>query len=61
MPPFSIKGESFRVVVENEEGKDEYVFTGDTLFIGDCGRPDLRETAGAITLERKLFLFNHAG
>lgn len=22
------------------------VFTGDTLFIGDCGRPDLRERAG---------------
>ncbi len=24
-------------------GKDYGVFTGDTLFIGDCGRPDLRE------------------
>jgi glyoxylase-like metal-dependent hydrolase (beta-lactamase superfamily II)/rhodanese-related sulfurtransferase len=27
-------------------GKDHAVFTGDTLFIGDCGRPDLRENAG---------------
>ena len=24
------------------EGKQKAVFTGDTLFIGDCGRPDLR-------------------
>ncbi len=28
------------------------VFTGDTLFIGDCGRPDLREGAGSIQLSR---------
>lgn len=27
-------------------GKDHAVFTGDTLFIGDCGRPDLRENTG---------------
>lgn len=28
------------------KGKDQAVFTGDTLFIGDCGRPDLRENTG---------------
>ena len=28
------------------DGKQKAVFTGDTLFIGDCGRPDLREGAG---------------
>ncbi|UYQ95056.1 MBL fold metallo-hydrolase [Chitinophaga horti] len=28
------------------------VFTGDTLFVGDCGRPDLREHAGNITADR---------
>ncbi|MCF6403003.1 MBL fold metallo-hydrolase [Chitinophaga filiformis] len=28
------------------DGKDHAVFTGDTLFIGDCGRPDLRENTG---------------
>jgi glyoxylase-like metal-dependent hydrolase (beta-lactamase superfamily II)/rhodanese-related sulfurtransferase len=33
-------------IVLEKEGKDRAVFTGDTLFIGDCGRPDLRETAG---------------
>ncbi len=28
------------------------VFTGDTLFIGDCGRPDLRETTGNIMAQK---------
>lgn len=34
-------------------GKQKAVFTGDTLFIGDCGRPDLREDAGNIKAFRK--------
>lgn len=33
-------------------GVDRAVFTGDTLFIGDCGRPDLRENAGHIMADR---------
>ena len=45
--------DSICVVVLNEDGKEEVVFTGDTLFIGDCGRPDLRETAGAVTATRQ--------
>lgn len=28
------------------DGKQKAVFTGDTLFIGDCGRPDLRPGNG---------------
>ncbi|WP_187263006.1 MBL fold metallo-hydrolase [Pontibacter beigongshangensis] len=40
-------------IVLELEGKDKAVFTGDTLFIGDVGRPDLRESAGNITAERK--------
>ena len=36
-----------------EDEKEKAVFTGDTLFIGDCGRPDLREKAGAITAARE--------
>ncbi|MEO6916334.1 MAG: MBL fold metallo-hydrolase, partial [Chitinophagaceae bacterium] len=32
------------------EGNPKAVFTGDTLFIGDCGRPDLREGTGKIHL-----------
>lgn len=40
-------------VVTEEEGKDKAVFTGDTLFIGDVGRPDLREKAGNMTATRE--------
>lgn len=43
--------DSICIVLEHE-GKDKAVFTGDTLFIGDCGRPDLRENAGNITAKR---------
>lgn len=45
--------DSICIVAINEEGKEEAVFTGDTLFIGDCGRPDLRESAGSLTATRK--------
>lgn len=40
-------------IVLSEDDKDKAVFTGDTLFIGDVGRPDLRESAGAIMMQRK--------
>lgn len=36
--------DSISIVLEYD-GKDQAVFTGDTLFIGDCGRPDLRENS----------------
>jgi glyoxylase-like metal-dependent hydrolase (beta-lactamase superfamily II)/rhodanese-related sulfurtransferase len=45
--------DSISIVAFDEEGKAKAVFTGDTLFIGDCGRPDLREQAGAITAVRE--------
>lgn len=41
--------DSISILVFDKEGAQHAVFTGDTLFIGDCGRPDLREKAGAIT------------
>jgi len=44
--------DSISIVAFNEEDQPQAVFTGDTLFIGDCGRPDLRESAGAITATR---------
>lgn len=33
--------DSISVLLEHD-GKLKYLFSGDTLFIGDCGRPDLR-------------------
>ncbi len=44
--------DSISVVVESE-GKKKAVFTGDTLFIGDCGRPDLRENVGNLRASQK--------
>jgi glyoxylase-like metal-dependent hydrolase (beta-lactamase superfamily II)/rhodanese-related sulfurtransferase len=44
--------DSISIVALDENGIEKAAFTGDTLFIGDCGRPDLREQAGAITAER---------
>jgi glyoxylase-like metal-dependent hydrolase (beta-lactamase superfamily II)/rhodanese-related sulfurtransferase len=38
--------DSISILLTND-GKDHAIFTGDTLFIGDCGRPDLRENAGS--------------
>lgn len=40
-------------IVLAHQGKDKAVFTGDTLFIGDVGRPDLRENAGNVTAKRE--------
>ena len=44
--------DSISILLEHE-GKQKAVFTGDTLFIGDCGRPDLREGAGNIKATRE--------
>ena len=44
--------DSISIVLEHD-GNEKAVFTGDTLFIGDCGRPDLREKAGNVTAKTK--------
>ena len=44
--------DSISILLEHE-GKSKVVFTGDTLFIGDCGRPDLREGTGKIQTSRE--------
>ncbi len=44
--------DSISILAIDEAGKEQAVFTGDTLFVGDCGRPDLREQAGAVTASR---------
>ncbi len=43
--------DSIGILLEHN-GKQKAVFSGDTLFIGDCGRPDLREGAGNIKATR---------
>lgn len=35
--------DSLCAVLDDEQGRTVAVFTGDTLFVGDVGRPDLRE------------------
>lgn len=43
--------ESTTYLLRDENGKDQAIFTGDTLFIGDVGRPDLAQKEGSITKE----------
>ncbi|MBO6201452.1 MAG: MBL fold metallo-hydrolase, partial [Chryseobacterium sp.] len=45
--------ESSTYLLIDEEGKETAIFSGDTLFLGDVGRPDLAQKSGAIT-ERDL-------
>lgn len=40
-------------ILLEHDGKQKAVFTGDTLFIGDCGRPDLRGGAGKLQSKRE--------
>ncbi|HEY9262319.1 MBL fold metallo-hydrolase [Chitinophaga sp.] len=40
-------------ILLTHQGSNKAVFTGDTLFIGDCGRPDLRENVGNLTAKRE--------
>ncbi|MES2331890.1 MAG: MBL fold metallo-hydrolase [Bacteroidota bacterium] len=43
--------ESSCFLLKNENGKDHAVFTGDTLFVGDVGRPDLAQKGDEITMD----------
>jgi glyoxylase-like metal-dependent hydrolase (beta-lactamase superfamily II)/rhodanese-related sulfurtransferase len=46
--------ESACFLLINEEGKEDALFTGDTLFIGDVGRPDLAQKVIADLTQEKL-------
>lgn len=50
--------ESTTFLLRDKNGKDHAIFSGDTLFLGDVGRPDLAQKMGVLT-ERDLagFLF----
>ncbi|MGV9004543.1 MBL fold metallo-hydrolase [Flavobacterium sp.] len=50
--------ESSCYLLKDKDGKDYAIFSGDTLFLGDVGRPDLAQISGKITqddLARMLF------
>ncbi len=43
--------ESTTYLLIDESGKEHAIFTGDTLFLGDVGRPDLAQKFGDLTME----------
>lgn len=45
--------DSICILVTDINGEDTALFTGDTLFVGDVGRPDLRESVGNITAKKE--------
>jgi glyoxylase-like metal-dependent hydrolase (beta-lactamase superfamily II)/rhodanese-related sulfurtransferase len=44
--------ESTTYLLKDENGKDHCIFSGDTLFLGDVGRPDLAQKAADMTQEQ---------
>ncbi len=44
--------ESTTYLLKNEDGKDHCIFSGDTLFLGDVGRPDLAQKAADMTQDQ---------
>jgi len=46
-PGHTMESSTFLLIDEN--GKEYAIFSGDTLFLGDVGRPDLAQKAGEIT------------
>ncbi len=49
-PGHTMESSTFLLIDEN--GKDHCIFSGDTLFLGDVGRPDLAQKAAEITQEQ---------
>lgn len=45
--------DSICVLLLDEQGNEYALFTGDTLFVGDVGRPDLREDVGNLTAKKE--------
>ncbi|MDC6352355.1 MBL fold metallo-hydrolase [Zeaxanthinibacter sp. PT1] len=43
--------ESTTYLLKDEQGKDHAIFSGDTLFLGDVGRPDLAQKSATMTKE----------
>lgn len=45
--------DSITILLLDENGKQHAAFTGDSLFVGDVGRPDLRESVGNMKAKRE--------
>lgn len=43
--------ESISILLIDENGKEQALFSGDALFLGDVGRPDLAQKVGELTQE----------
>jgi glyoxylase-like metal-dependent hydrolase (beta-lactamase superfamily II)/rhodanese-related sulfurtransferase len=52
--------ESTCYLLKNEAGEDYALFSGDTLFIGDVGRPDLAQKSASMTMEQLAGLLYHS-
>jgi glyoxylase-like metal-dependent hydrolase (beta-lactamase superfamily II) len=52
--------ESTCYLLRDEQGAPHAVFTGDTLFIGDVGRPDLAQKAATMTQEQLAATLYHS-
>ena len=52
--------ESSTYLLIDENGKDHAIFSGDTLFIGDVGRPDLAQKAAHMTQEQLAGILFHS-
>jgi rhodanese-related sulfurtransferase len=52
--------ESTTYLLRDEEGQAFCIFSGDTLFIGDVGRPDLAQEHGVLTSEDLAAMLYHS-
>lgn len=57
-PGHTLESSSFLLIDEN--GKEHALFSGDTLFIGDVGRPDLAQKAAHMTKEQLAAMLYHS-
>ncbi|MBL0189938.1 MAG: MBL fold metallo-hydrolase [Saprospiraceae bacterium] len=57
-PGHTLESSCFLLIDEN--GKDYALFSGDTLFIGDVGRPDLAQKAASMTQEQLAGILFHS-
>ncbi len=57
-PGHTMESSTFLLIDEN--GKKHAIFSGDTLFIGDVGRPDLAQKAASMTQEQLAGILFHS-